>query len=382
MKRVAFIISHPIQYYVPILQGLGKSDLIELKVFYTWGEDSIKKFDPGFNKFVEWDLPLLEGYLSEFLLNTADDKGTHHFNGIKNPTIISKIEEFNPDKIVILGWSFHSHLKVLKYFKGKTPIYFRGDSHLLNETNALKSFIRSIYLRRVYKYIDFAIAVGTNNKAYFRKFGLKDSQILFAGHAVDESKFSENDSHIKLGTSQLKEELGINNANITFIYCGKFEKIKRLDLLMGAFLNMKNKDTNLVLIGNGEEEGRLKSMANGKVKFLDFQNQSIMPSVYRIGDVFVLPSESETWGLGINEAMNCGLAIIASNKVGSAIDLIDEGGNGFIFNSGNQLSLQEKMDLIANDKSKLAVFKNHSITKITNWSMQNLINKLETILSN
>ena len=70
--------------------------------------------------------------------------------------------------------------------------------------------------------------------------------------------------------------------------------------------------------------------------FLPFQNQSVMPAVYRLGDLFVLPSQGpgETWGLALNEAMASGRAVVASSMVGGARDLIGAGINGWIFTAG------------------------------------------------
>ena len=58
-----------------------------------------------------------------------------------------------------------------------------------------------------------------------------------------------------------------------------------------------------------------------------------MPIVYRLGDVFVLPSKGpiETWGLSVNEAMACSRAIIVSDRCGCGVDLVKEGINGYIF---------------------------------------------------
>jgi glycosyltransferase involved in cell wall biosynthesis len=81
------------------------------------------------------------------------------------------------------------------------------------------------------------------------------------------------------------------------------------------------------------------------VHFLPFQNQSLMPVVYRLGNVFVLPSQGpgETWGLALNEAMATGRAIIASSKVGGARDLILPGTNGWIFESGDRGALERAL---------------------------------------
>ncbi len=59
-----------------------------------------------------------------------------------------------------------------------------------------------------------------------------------------------------------------------------------------------------------------------------------MPILYRLGNVFCLPSKGpgETWGLAVNEAMASSRPVIVSNKVGCAADLVSEGANGYLFN--------------------------------------------------
>ncbi len=382
MQKVAFIISHPIQYYVPILKGLVDRGNIELKVFYTWGEQSITKFDPGFNRVVEWDIPLLDGYSYEFLKNISKDPGTHHYSGVNNPDIINKIKEYNPDKIVVFGWSFKSHLKVLRYFKGKVPIYFRGDSHLLTEQVGYKKLIRKIFLRWVYSHVDYAIAVGKNNHDYYRWVGLKEKQILFAPHAIDENSFLDNNGEFELEAKHFKNSLGISNDHVVFLYTGKFEYRKDLKTLISAKIQLKDKPCTLILVGNGPDEQELKvlSTTDKNIHFIAFMNQSKMPMVYRCADVFVLPSISETWGLGINEAMNCGLAIIASDKVGAAIDLISN--NGFIFEAGKANSLVEKMLMFIDDSENLKTSKENSLKIINSWTLKALIINFENALIN
>lgn len=372
MQKIVFIISHPIQYYVPLLQGLSKNPALDIVVLYTWGESSIAKFDPGFNRVVEWDMPLLDGYKYEFQKNVSTDPGTHHFNGINNPGIINRIYELKPDKLVVFGWSFKSHLKVLKTFKGKIPIYFRGDSNLLNDTNFFKNILRRIYLTWVYRHIDFAIAVGTQNKLYYKYMGLKDKQILFAPHAIDDKRFLEN--------SEINKSIVIPDNHVVFIYVGKFEYRKNLETLIQAKLALINFPCTLILAGNGPDEIKLKDLASTdkNIHFMDFVNQATIPSVYKMADVFVLPSISESWGLGINEAMNCGLAIIASDKVGSAIDLIHN--NGYIFKNKDINDLSLKMKSLIEHRSLLGIFKETSKKNIKDWSLSTLIVNFEKAL--
>ena len=176
MRKLAIITTHPIQYNAPLFSLLSKRNKIGIKVFYTWGDSVLKsKFDPGFGKDISWDIPLLEGYAYEFVKNVSPDPGSHHFGGIDNPNLVARIKEWQPDAVLVYGWSFKSHLKCIRHFKNKIPVYFRGDSTLLNEKNVFKKLTRKIFLGWVYSYVDKALYVGTHNKEYFSKRGLNFS---------------------------------------------------------------------------------------------------------------------------------------------------------------------------------------------------------------
>jgi glycosyltransferase involved in cell wall biosynthesis len=64
---------------------------------------------------------------------------------------------------------------------------------------------------------------------------------------------------------------------------------------------------------------------------LGFKNQSELPSLFDLCDVFILPSIHEQWGLIVNEVMNAGCAVIVSDDVGCHADLVEDGVNGFTF---------------------------------------------------
>jgi len=140
--RLAIISTHPIQYYAPVFRLLNQQKNIDIKVFYTWGEAAKEKFDPGFGKKIEWDIPLLEDYPYEWVKNTSTDPGSHNFKGIVNSGLIGSITSWKADAILVFGWAYHGHLKVMRHFKNKIPVYFRGDSTLLDEQSGFKNFFR------------------------------------------------------------------------------------------------------------------------------------------------------------------------------------------------------------------------------------------------
>jgi hypothetical protein len=155
------------------------------KVFYTWGKGGLQgKYDHNFGKTIEWDIPLLEGYEYEFCENVAAQLGSHHFKGIMNPHLIESIKAYGATHILVFGWNFQSHLKVLCHFKGKLPILFRGDSTLLDAVSFHKKILRKLVLSWVYKHVDIGLYVGVANKKYYNYCGLKEQQLVFAPQSI------------------------------------------------------------------------------------------------------------------------------------------------------------------------------------------------------
>jgi glycosyltransferase involved in cell wall biosynthesis len=371
--KLAIICTHPIQYYVSVFKLLAQK--IELKVFYTIGKDI--QFDKGFNQVLNWDIPLFDGYSFEFLFNTAGDQGSHHFMGIKNPDAIKHITSFAPDYLLVYGWAYFSHLKILQHFKGRIPVLFRGDSTLLNKQSPFKAFLKRIALKFVYSHVDKAFYVGTNNKAYFKKYGLKEEQLVFAPHAVDNERFSiKTESDIRL-------QLKIKKHEILILFAGKFESIKDPELLLNAFIALNPLNVHLLYVGSGVLETELRSRATGhnNIHFMPFHNQSSMPAVYQACDLFCLPSKNDSWGLAVNEAMAAGKAIIVSDKTGSAIDLVRPL-NGNVFQNGNLTDLKNKLAELVSNREQLHLKGKHSEEIISSWNFETQVKNIMNAIEN
>ena len=383
MKQLAIITTHPIQYYAPVFKLLHQRQQINIKVFYTWGEDAVKKYDPGFNKEIEWDIPLLDGYPFEWVVNIALQPGSHHFNGIINPDLNEQIKQLNPDAILVLGWAYNSHLKAMRYFKNKIPVYFRGDSTLLDEQKGIRAVLRTIYLKWVYRHVDHAFYVGTNNKAYFKKYGLRENQLSFAPHAIDNERFGIDRS---VEAMDLRNSLGLSPTDLLILFAGKFEEKKNPLLLIDAVLQLEMMNCHLLFVGNGVLETELKKKVQqaDNIHFKDVQNQTYMPVIYQACDLFCLPSKGpgETWGLAVNEAMACGKAILASDKVGCAIDLIKDNDNGAIFASGDINDLKQKLKTLIKSPEELRGYGVNSLNRIKDWNFTNIAVAIESKLLN
>jgi len=395
--RLAIITTHPIQYYAPVFKLLAKK--VGLKVFYTWGEQSMAKYDQGFRQQIEWDIPLLYGYDYQFLENISKDPGTHHLNGIINPGLLGAVQDFQPEAILLYGWAWKSHLKAIRYFKGKIPICFRGDSTLLDEQKNFKNLLRKIFLKWIYSHVDKAFYVGSANKNYYNQFGLKEKQLFFAPHAIDNDRFSKNRY---LEVSNLRDSLAVPKTDILILFAGKLEPKKNPELLLDAIVGLDLKYIHLLFVGNGmlEESLKLKVERLGtkrsfdyaqddsikkRIHFMDFQNQSKMPVIYQACDLFCLPSKgpNETWGLAVNEAMAAGKAVLVSTKVGCAVDLVKPGINGEVFRSNDLDHLMQKLGELTGSKEKLTKMGIQSQQIIQNWSFEKQVEAIvDTIYNN
>jgi glycosyltransferase involved in cell wall biosynthesis len=381
--RLAIVTTHPIQYNAPWFKLLAAELGLSIKVFYTW-EQSQKneKYDPGFGKVIGWDIPLLEGYDYTFVKNIAPQPGSHHFKGIDNPTLISEIEQWGADSVLVFGWPFKSHLACLRHFKGKIPVLFRGDSTLLDEQQGVKKLLRRMFLRYVYRHIDYALYVGTNNKTYFRAHGLKEKQLCHVPHAIDNDRFSQPDDKYTIEADTWRAELQLADDNFVLLFAGKLEAKKDPGFMLQLAKALPASHYRFIIAGNGPMEQQLKEAAahDKRIIFIDFQNQQQMPVLYRMAHVFILPSKGpgETWGLAINEAMACGRPVVSTTLTGGAIDLINN--NGIIIEPGDTKSTAGYITQLASDKGIYAKAATASKQQVKDFSFSTIVNNISSLL--
>jgi glycosyltransferase involved in cell wall biosynthesis len=383
MIRLAIVSTHPIQYYAPLFRRLARLPGLTVRVFFTWSQtQNAAVFDPDFGKSIAWDVPLLDGYPSEFVPNTAAKPGSDHFWGIRNPGLVGAIEAWRPQAILVFGWNNFSHLRAMLHFKGRIPVFFRGDSTLLDPRPASRVVARRILLRWIYRHVDVAIAVGSNNRDYFLWCGVPEERITVAPHAIDIERFQDSQGAYAKQAAVLRQELGIPQASRVVVFAGKFHAKKDPLLLLEAFVRSESPG-HLVFAGSGVLESELRSRAANRrdVHFLPFQNQQAMPAVYRLADVFVLPSRGpgETWGLALNEAMACGRAVIASSRVGGARDLVRHRVNGWVFEASDLDALTTVVrEALTCEIADLRAMGEAAARESANWSMEAAAHGIES----
>lgn len=381
--KLAIITTHPVQYYAPLFALLAKQNSLEIKVFYTWQQGSAR-YDRDFGKDVQWDIPLLEGYDYCFVSNK--NKTGRGFWDVKNPDLVKLIETWQASAVLVIGWNYLSHLKAMLHFKKRISVLFRGDSTLLDETAGLKQLLRRVFLHWVYRHIDYALYVGAANKAYLLKHGLQEKQLLFTPHAVDNKRFATINAMHESFIRNTRDTFGITDDDIAIVFCGKLLPKKNPLLLAEAVQEMNNDHLHVIFVGDGVLETKLKEAIAGNctMHLLPFQNQSMMPAVYRLGNIFCLPSAGpgETWGLAVNEAMACGRAVLVSDKAGCAADLVKDDENGYVFRSNDKEDFKKQLSKLLNNKTRLASMGKASEAIIQQWNFEAIAKAVTNLFNN
>lgn len=368
MIRLAIVVSHPIQYYVPLYRRLAARGDIDLKVYFTWHAADADTVDRGFQRAFKWDIPLTDGYDWERPPNAATDPGTHHFMGLRNPSLASRVFDWRPDAVHVTGYAWYSHLLAIRAFSRRgIPVLFRGDSHLLDgATRGIRWQVKRALLSRVFSWPAAFLYVGAANRAYYETFGVELARLYACPHSIDVGRFADAAPEAEAQARSWKVELKIPEQSKVLLFAGKFEAKKRPVALMEAVRRLSRPDLVLVMVGDGElgEEVRRIAARDSKMfRVIPFQNQSRMPVVYRLGDLFVLPSAfGETWGLAVNEALACGRPVLVSTRVGCAVDVVDES-CGRIFAVDNWNEFARTLDDLLCDPEGLRVMRAASLIR-------------------
>jgi glycosyltransferase involved in cell wall biosynthesis len=176
------------------------------------------------------------------------------------------------------------------------------------------------------------------------------------------------------------------DGDLAILFAGKLDPKKDPDFMLRLAANLQDPGFKLIIVGNGklEKEVKIKGLPDKRIIFLDFQNQQIMPVVYRLGDIFVLPSVSETWGLAVNEAMACKRPVIISSQCGCAPDLVEEKKTGWVFEPGEQgdLKIKELLQKIMENRSILDSMGENAWQKLQSYSYPVAVEKIKQLLEN
>jgi glycosyltransferase involved in cell wall biosynthesis len=378
MKKIAIITTHPIQYQIPLFRELTNNKIIT-HVFYasSHGIKSLKK-DKEFNVKFNWDIGsnMLKGYKSFFSNNQKYDITDFRLSFNKLSFFLKK-EKY--DALIILGWNNLHYLKAFWYAKKyNIKTILRVETNLKSNIFFLKRYIKQLILIFFFSHFDYFLSIGKLNKIFYLHHGVNKKKIFNAPYFVDNNFFKNKKNHI------LKKKLNLSKKKI-ILFVGKLiDRKKPLDFLKLASLSAKKKNVHFIIIGDGNLKTKCVQFINKKklknITIVGFLNQKKLAEYYSIGDLLIMTSDYETWGLTINEAMAANLPVISTDKCGAHIDLIKNYKTGFVYPSGDILNLYKKVNLILNNRELLIKMKKNTKKIISKFTVKKTIDSIKIIL--
>ena len=377
--KIGFFVTHPIQYQIPLFRYLHNNPDFNFKVYYLSDFSFYSYDDKEFIKNFNWDIDMKSGYEYKVLLKNHKNSKLNFFN----PLNLSFFHYLIKDKIDIVwvhGWGQLSNIILVIQAKllGK-KVFIRGESskHLDLDKSKFKLLLKKIFFSTFFKLIDKFLYIGKNNLDFYKDYIANENKFIFCPYVVDNKFFYK--------------EFSDNNKDnpIKFLFCGKFIHRKRpTDILMAINL-IKEKTPDLLsqskfnFVGSGQLKEELTDYINKKnltniVTLSGFQNQSDIVNTYVSSDVLIIPSEKEPWGLVVNEAMASKCAIISSSGTGCSKDLVIEGYNGYIYETGDIYALSKIISKLIINKNKLETFKKNSLELISKYSFETISTNLSS----
>jgi len=277
------------------------------------------------------------------------------FAGCDTPEVFERLREGRFDACIVSGWYLKSYLQAVMACKRVgIPVCSRGDSHLATGRPALWSLAKYLPYRALLASFDAHLYVGQANREYLEHYGVARERLFFAPHFVDNDFFATRAAAARSARPSARMHLEIPESARVFTFVGKLIDIKRPQDLVRALAAVRSSGLDAwgLIVGAGPLQGEVESLArtlNVPVRFTGFRNQTEIPAVLAAADGLVLCSQSETWGLVVNEAMACGLPAIVSRTVGCAPDLIVPGRTGYVFDTGSVDALAAAMRTLAAD---------------------------------
>jgi glycosyltransferase involved in cell wall biosynthesis len=340
--RIAFVNTHPIQYFAPLYADLNRAADLSVTALYLSDYSVRGTTDQGFGQIVKWDVDLLQGYEARFVRGAGRrDEATGFFSMVA-PGLWHEVQSGGFDALVVHGHTPAAIVLAVAAAKASgIAVFMRCETHLGLARSALKSRLRWPLIGTYYRRLDGVLAIGTANAEFYRTMGVPQTRIFQMPYAVDNRRFIAGSRLTEAERRRWRAGIGVADDRPILLYAAKFQRRKHPDDLLraAAALGREGRAFALAMVGSGEMETELRELVRQtgltNVHFAGFVNQAALPSVYAACDVFVLPSENEPWGLAVNEAMCTGLPIVASSEIGCAPDLVHDRRNGHTFMAGD-----------------------------------------------
>ena len=355
MMKILWLANVPSPYRVSFFNELGK--YCELKVLFekrTSDERDDSWCEYTFNNF---DGIILKG------------KNINDYTAFC-PEVLKYLKKATYDHIIVTNFTDPTGMIAIEYMRiMKIPYWLESDGGFAKDGKGVKERIKTHFIKGAELYL----STGEAHSEYYIKYGANQNRIqLYPFSSVFDSEVLSDPIDV-LNKTKLREELLIYEEKV-IVAVGQFIYRKGFDILLNACINLKG-NVGIYFIGGIPTEEYLEIVKKndlGHVHFIDYRCKNEILKYYQIADVFVLPTREDIWGLVINEAMCCGTPVVSTRQCGAALELIDNGKNGYIVESGDSNLLQEAIQNVLTC-SDIMLLKKNALKTARKYTIERMV---------
>jgi glycosyltransferase involved in cell wall biosynthesis len=366
MKRRVVLLTEIIApYRIPVFNALAAREDIDLQVVF------LSETDPSLRQWLVHKDEIRFTY--EVLPSMRRRVGK--YNVLLNRGLPASLQRARPDVVICGGYNYVASWQALRWgHKNRIPfiLWTESTSFDLRSRNSLIERLKRRFLAGCQAFL----VPGASSRKYLHELEVPDRLIFTAPNAMDVQLFSDAAQRAKLDSARIRWAFSLPERY--FLNVGRFVPIKGVMELLDAYAQLDPQvraQVGLVLVGDGELKAELTRKAAliqpGIVRFPGFLQKDRLPEIYALADAFIFPTLSDPWGFVVNEAMACGLPIIATNVAGCVADLVHDGENGLIVPARNVRALSSAMNRVANDSDLRARISERSSNLILEYSPAN-----------
>lgn len=350
--RLAIVVTHPIQHFVPFYRALAAHPDIELHVLFGIPLGVKSYFDAQMKTEITWQMDMLAGYSSEFLQELPEGRQSS-FTLPNSAHLGARLDAFAPDMVMVYGYAQMNSLRAIAWGRRrKVPVMMISDSERAARNAPLREAVKKVAIPLVYRNFAAFLSVGDNNEAYYRYYGARADRIFRSPFTIDEAAFEAAAADRDAARRDLRGQLGIAADARIILYVGKLYAGKRPADLIAAMARLADTaGVHAVIAGNGEQLDELKAAAAANTHFLGFVNVDRLPRIYAAADALVVPSAVDRHPLVCSEAACMALPMIISDRVGAVgpTDIARSGENTIVYPCGDVAALAAAIKTITTD---------------------------------
>jgi 1,2-diacylglycerol 3-alpha-glucosyltransferase len=363
--RITIVTEIIAPYRIPVFNAAAQREDIQLQVIF------LAENDPSLR---QWRVYKDEIHFSYEVLHSSRWK-LGKSSVLLNWGVGKALERASPEVIVCGGYNYPASWRAAGWARRhRVPFVLWSESTArdIRQGRWLVQFAKRRFLERS----DAFLVPGLAARNYLLELGVPESKIYFAPNAVDVGFFGERSRIARQSVDDIRRQFALPERY--FLCVGRLVPEKGVFDLVQAYERLTpevQRDVGLVFVGDGSARPQLEALASagapGRIRVLGFLHREQLASVYALAEALVFPTHSDTWGLVVNEAMACGLPIMASEVAGCVADLVKNEWNGFVIPPGALEKWSEALRLIATEPELRRVMSRNSESRVQDFSPKN-----------